>query len=232
MTDTNEFGQPVGAAVDLALPRPAPGRVTLRGEFCTLQPLDASEHAASLFAAYDAAADDSAWTYIGVGPFGTPAEYRAWADGAAASADPLHFAVVDNASGAPLGTLSLMRIDTANAVIEVGFVVFSPAMQRTALSTEAHALLMRYAFDELGYRRYEWKCDALNEPSRRAAERLGFSYEGTFRRAAVVKGRSRDTAWFSIVDAEWPALSAAFDRWLDPANFGQAGEQLSPLRAR
>lgn len=232
MPDTNEFGQPVGGTVDLVLPRPVPGRVTLRGEFCTLQPLDAAEHAAALFTAYAAADDDSDWTYLSVGPFRTAAEYRAWAEAAAASPDPLHFAVVDNASGAPLGTLSLLRIDSANGVVEVGFVVFSRAMQRTAISTEAHALLMRYVFDELGYRRYEWKCHALNAPSRRAAERLGFSYEGTFRQAVVVKGRSRDTAWFSIIDSEWPALSAEFDRWLDPANFGPGGEQLSPLRAR
>ena len=231
-TDTNEFGQPVGGAVELALPRPAPARVTLRGELCSLQPLDAAAHAAGLFAAYAAAGDASDWTYLGVGPFRSAAEYRAWAEGAAASRDPLHFAVVDNASGAPLGTLSLMRIDSANGVVEVGFVVFSRAMQRTALSTEAHALLMRYVFEELGYRRYEWKCDALNAPSRRAAERLGFSYEGTFRQAVVVKGRSRDTAWFSIIDSEWPALGAEFERWLDPANFGPGGEQLSPLRAR
>lgn len=228
----NEFGQPIGDPVARPLPVCAPGRVTLRGRTCEVVPLDPDAHAAGLFAAYSAAPDGRDWTYMSVGPFGNATEYRDWAEAAASQQDPLHFAVIDSVSGAPLGTLALLRQDPANAVVEVGFVAFSPAMQRSVRSTEAHFLLMRYAFEELGYRRYEWKCDALNAPSRRAAERLGFVYEGTFRQATVYKGRSRDTSWFSIIDSEWPAIRAAFERWLAPENFGADGSQRSALSLR
>ena len=156
---------------------------------------------------------------------------EAHAEAAARSSDPLHFAVIDLASGKAVGTLALMRIDPANGVIEVGHVIFSPALQQSALSTEAQFLLMAYAFDTLGYRRYEWKCDDLNLPSRRAAERLGFVYEGTFRQAVLYKGRSRDTAWYAIIDSQWPALKAAFGAWLAPSNFDEQGRQHQPLSA-
>ncbi|MFF8816823.1 GNAT family N-acetyltransferase [Leucobacter sp. NPDC015123] len=228
----NEFGQPIGAAVNRVLPAPAPGRVTLIGEHCRLEPLDPDAHAAGLYAAFAAAPDASDWTYMPVGSFASEADYRAWADVAALAQDPLQFTVVSIATGEPLGTLSLLRQDPKNAVVEVGFVAFSRAMQRTPYSTEAHFLFMQYVFDELGYRRYEWKCDALNEPSKRAAERLGFSFEGTFRQATVYKGRSRDTSWFSIIDTEWPDLRAEFTRWLAPENFDEAGVQRTPLRTR
>lgn len=231
MTRVNEFGQPIGEPVSAPLPVPAPGRVRLSGRSCALEPLDPGAHAAGLFEAYSAGSPGD-WTYMPVGPFASADDYRGWAEAASGVQDPLQFAVLDGATGAPVGTLALMRQDTANAVIEVGFVAFSPAMQRTVRSTEAHFLLMRYVFEELGVRRYEWKCDALNAPSLRAAERLGFRFEGTFRQATVYKGRSRDTSWFSIIDAEWPALRAEYERWLDPANFGGDGEQLSPLRVR
>jgi RimJ/RimL family protein N-acetyltransferase len=149
----------------------------------------------------------------------------------AASEDPLHFAVVDLASGRAVGTLALMRIDAANGVVEVGHVMFSPHLQRTPLSTEAQYLLMRHVFDELGYRRYEWKCDSLNAPSRRTAQRLGFTFEGVFRQAIVTKGRNRDTAWFAVIDGDWPALRAAFEAWLAPDNFDADGHQRQGLAA-
>ncbi|GAA1324075.1 GNAT family protein [Leucobacter albus] len=228
----NEYGQPIGEAVALQLPAPRPERVTLTGGYCQLEPLDAAVHAPALFAAYGAAGDGRDWTYLSVGPFATEAEYAGWAATASQQQDPLHFAVVERASGRPLGTLALLRQQPEHAVIEVGFVVFSPEMQRTVMSTEAHFLLMRYAFETLGYRRYEWKCDSLNQPSRRAAERLGFAYEGTFRNAVVYKGRSRDTSWFSIVAAEWPDMRRGFERWLTRDNFDADGGQLSPLRVR
>ncbi|GAA1578262.1 GNAT family N-acetyltransferase [Leucobacter aridicollis] len=229
---TNEYGQPIGAAVERALPAPTPDRVTLVGTHCRLEPLDPAAHAAGLFAAFAAAPDGRDWTYMPVGPFASEEDYRAWAEAAAHAQDPLQFTVVSTATEEPLGTLALLRQDPKNAVVEVGFVAFSRGMQRSAVSTEAHFLLMQYVFDALGYRRYEWKCDALNEPSKRAAERLGFTFEGTFRQATVYKGRSRDTSWFSILDTEWAALRAEFVRWLGPENFDEGGVQRTPLRTR
>lgn len=231
MTRLNEYAQPIGPAIADCSPRPRPAAVTLAGRHCRLEPLDAGLHATDLYAAYAAASDARHWTYLPVGPFDTVAQYQAHAEAAACSSDPLHFAVVDLASGKAVGTLALMRIDPANGVIEVGYVIFSPVMQQSAVSTEAQYLLMAYAFDTLGYRRYEWKCDDLNLPSRRAAERLGFVYEGTFRQAVLYKGRSRDTAWYAIIDSQWPVLKAAFGAWLAPSNFDEQGRQRQPLGA-
>jgi RimJ/RimL family protein N-acetyltransferase len=228
---SNEYGQPVGAPVPDWTPVAAPEAVTLPGRYCTLEQLDAARHVADLYSAYATAPDARDWTYLPWGPFPTPGSYREWAIAAAASRDPRHYAVVDNATGRALGTLALMRHDPANGVIEVGCVVFSRALQQTPISTEAQFLLMRYAF-ELGYRRYEWKCDSLNEPSRMAAERLGFTYEGTFRQAVVYKGRNRDTAWFALTDHDWGRVRAAFEKWLAPTNFDTEGRQLVPLRTR
>lgn len=232
MNTVNEFDQPIGLPVPGWEPRPRPSAELLQGRSCRLERLDPERHAEDLAAAYAESPDGSDWTYMPVGPFATSAEYRAWAERASLSSDPLHYAVVAEKSGRALGTMSLMRHDPANGVIEVGAVSFSRAVQRTPVSTEAQFLFMRYVFDELGYRRYEWKCDALNAPSRRAAARLGFSYEGTFRQAIVTKGRNRDTAWFSILDGEWPRIRAAFEAWLDPANFDTEGKQRRPLDAR
>ncbi|OMG72994.1 GNAT family N-acetyltransferase [Burkholderia ubonensis] len=231
MSTTNAYQQPVGQPLPDWSARPRPQPVTLHGRHCRIEPLDAERHAADLYAAYAAAPDGRNWTYLAHGPYTDEASYRAYARTAAASTDPMHFAVIDVASGRAVGTLALMRIDPANGVIEVGSVTFSPALQRTPISTEAQYLLMRHVFDTLGYRRYEWKCDSLNAPSRKAAERLGFRYEGTFRQALVYKGRNRDTAWYSIVDGEWPALAAAFDAWLSPANFDGEGAQRASLAA-
>ncbi|WP_431825066.1 GNAT family N-acetyltransferase [Burkholderia sp. F1] len=231
MSTTNAYQQPVGQPLPGWSGRPRPQPVTLHGHHCRLEPLDADRHAADLYAAYAAAPDGRMWTYLRHGPFADEASYRDYARTAAASTDPMHFTVVDVASGRAVGTLALMRIDPDNGVIEVGSVTFSTALQRTPVSTEAQYLLMRHVFDTLGFRRYEWKCDSLNAPSRKAAERLGFRYEGTFRNAIVVNGRNRDTAWYSIVDDEWPAVAAALDAWLSPGNFDAQGAQRTSLAA-
>ncbi|MDQ8034861.1 MAG: GNAT family protein [Bordetella sp.] len=225
----NPFGQPIGEPLPGWTARQPPPRTPIEGRYCRLEPLDAERHAAELYAAYSQAPDARDWTYLSVGPFEDAARYRDFAERAAASTDPLHHAVIDLATGRAVGTLALMRIDPPAGVIEVGFVTYSPLLQRSRASTEAQYLLMRRAFDELGYRRYEWKCDSLNAPSRRAAERLGFEYEGLFRQATVYKGRSRDTAWFSILDSEWPAVKAGFEAWLAPSNFDAQGNQRQSL---
>jgi len=222
---TNEYGQPVGAPMPGWQPRPRPPRTPLQGRWCRVEALAPDRHAADLYEAFRHAPDGRDWTYLSAGPFADAAGHRAYLDEIAASTDTLHHAVIDLATGRAVGTLALMRMDPANGVIEVGHVTFSPRLQRTPLSTEAQYLLMRRVFDELGYRRYEWKCDALNAPSRVAAARLGFQFEGIFRQAVIYKGRTRDTAWFSIIDSEWPARKAAFERWLSPENFDASGAQ-------
>ena len=228
---TNAHGQPIGWPVPHWTPRPRPGRVTLEGRHCRIEPLDADRHGAELYAAYAANTDGRDWTYMSVGPFENMDGYLDYAHKAAASTDPLHYAVIDRGTGRAVGTLALLRIDPANGAVEVGFVAFSPSLQRTPVSTEAQYLLMKYVFDALGYRRYEWKCDDLNAPSRAAAARLGFQYEGTFRQAVVYKGRNRDTAWFAVIDRDWPRLAAAFETWLAPANFDAHGAQRRSLAA-
>lgn len=224
----NEFGQAIGPDVPDWTARELPPRTIMQGRTCRLEPYE-PRHAAGLFAAYREDADGRNWTYLGYGPAATEAEFRKFADATFTSKDPLFYVVVDEASGRELGVASYLRIDPANGVIEVGHINFSPLMQGSVQSTEAMYLMMRRVFDELGYRRYEWKCDALNAPSRRAAGRLGFSYEGTFRQAVVYKGRNRDTAWFSILDSEWPHLRAAFEAWLAPENFDLQGRQIQRL---
>ena len=228
-TLNNEYGQPIGAPVHGWTPRPLPTKETLEGTFCRLERLSAERHADDLFEAYQSAPDDRDWTYLSVGPFKESEAYRRYAETAERSADPRHYAVIDKRTSKAVGTLALMRIDPNPGVIEVGFVTFSPLLKRTPISTEAQFLLMSYAFDELGYRRYEWKCDSLNGPSRAAAERLGFTFEGVFRQASVYRGRTRDTAWFSILDKEWPVCKQAFLAWLSPENFDAQGRQRASL---
>ncbi|WP_292289305.1 GNAT family protein [Marivita sp.] len=222
----NALGQPVGLPVTLDIPRPPPPDTEIEGRYCRLAPL-ARNHADDLFEAFAADVDGRGWTYLSVGPFTDRDIYRDWVDQAARSTDPKHHAIL--VDGTAVGHAGLMRVDPMAATLEVGWVNLSPALQRTRAATEFQFLLMARAFDELGYRRYEWKCDALNAPSRRAAARLGFTYEGTFRQATHYKGRNRDTAWFSILDSEWPGLKARFRRWLDPANFDAAGQQRTAL---
>lgn len=225
----NEYGQSIGPLVPGWTARPLPPRRPVEGRYCTLEPLDAARHADDLHAAYARASDGRDWTYLFVERPADLASTRAHVERAAQSADPLHFAVIDRQGGRAVGTLALMRIEPAHGAIEVGSVTFSPLLKRTPMSTEAQYLLMKLAFDELGYRRYEWKCDNFNEPSKRAALRLGFQFEGIFRQAIIYKGRSRDTAWFSITDGEWPAVRAALERWLAPENFDAQGGQRMAL---
>jgi RimJ/RimL family protein N-acetyltransferase len=225
----NAFDQPIGAPVrgwDGAQP---PGREPLTGRYCRIEPVDVERHAGELYDAYSAASDGRDWTYLAAGPFDSLASYREHLTRAAASADPLHYAVVDLASGKAVGTLALMRIDRANGVIEVGHVTYSTRLKRTRIATEAMFLLMNEVFDKLGYRRFEWKCDSLNEPSRVAALRYGFTFEGVFRQAIVYRERNRDTAWFSIIDSEWPSLRLSYTRWLDAGNFDAQGRQVERL---
>ncbi|MGE8546111.1 MAG: GNAT family N-acetyltransferase [Alcaligenes sp.] len=225
MSQLNEFQQPVGPLLSLWQARPRPGRRVLTGRYCRLEPVSPALHGDSLYDAYRAAPDGRDWTYLSVGPFVTRQDFDLHLERIAQATDAVHYAVVDLDGGRALGTLALMRIDPQHGCIEVGFVAWSPALKQTRQATEAHYLLMRYAMEELGYRRYEWKCDSNNAPSRAAAVRLGFTFEGVFRQAMVYKGRSRDTAWFSITDQEWPARKAAFLAWLSPDNFDEQGRQ-------
>lgn len=194
----------------------------------TLEPLDPG-HRDDLFRAYAEDAAGEMWRYLPTGPFADAASYGVWLDAARLVFDPLHFAV-RMADGQLGGTLSLMRIDPRAGSIETGWLTFAPRLQRTREATEAVYRMMEWAF-EAGYRRFEWKCDAANLPSRRAAQRFGFSFEGVFRQAGIVKGRNRDTAWFAAIDREWPALKSAYEIWLDPANFDAAGRQRQSLGA-
>jgi RimJ/RimL family protein N-acetyltransferase len=221
----NELGQPVGQPVPGWSPRPAPPRTAMTGRFCTVIPLDPERHAGQLFAAYADDREGRLWTYLPRGPYASVDEYRRCAEDAAGRDDPLTHAIIDNTTGEAVGTAAYMRIEPAVGVIEVGSITYSPRLQRRPAATEAMYLMTRRVFDELGYRRYEWKCDSLNAPSRAAAQRLGFRNEGLFRQATMTRGRNRDTAWFSIIDREWPALRDAFERWLDPANFDADGQQ-------
>ena len=205
-------------------PAPRPRREPLLGRHVLLRPIEPAD-AASLYAV--TRDDCGLWTYMGDGPYGSVEEMRRRLEDAAVSEDPLYFAVVRD--GRAVGRASYMRITPEHGVIEIGDIVFAPQLQRTSAATEAIYLLARRAFDELGYRRLEWKCNALNAPSRRAAERFGFTFEGVFRRHMVVKGRNRDTAWYAIVDTEWPAIRAGFEAWLDPGNFGVDGVQRAGL---
>jgi RimJ/RimL family protein N-acetyltransferase len=205
-------------------PRPRPARVTLEGRYARLEPLDAARHGDQLFAASMAPGAEERFRYLPDSPQ-ERAAFGGWLARSAASEDPLFHAVIDSASGRCEGRQALMRIVPEHGVIEIGSILWGPAIARTRVATEALYLCARYAFDDLGYRRFEWKCNARNEPSRRAAQRFGFTYEGTFRQHWVVKGLNRDTAWFSIIDREWPALKKCFERWLEPANFDRQGRQ-------
>lgn len=230
---TNHLGQPIGFPLPGWKAPPPPPREPLTGRYCRVEPLDPERHAAELHAANTLDPSGRAFTYLSAGPFDTYAAYRQWIDATCLGDDPRFHAIVDAASGKAVGVASYMRIDAKNGVIEVGNINFSPLLQHTRAATEAMYLMMQRAF-ALGYRRYEWKCDTLNAPSRAAAQRLGFSYEGVFRQAVVYKGRNRDTAWYAIIDSEWPQLDAAFSRWLAPENFDDHGRQrlrLSDLTA-
>ncbi|MGR3290901.1 MAG: GNAT family N-acetyltransferase [Paracoccaceae bacterium] len=204
-----------------------PGKIELEGRYVRLVPLALQDHAEPIFRANSA--DDRIWDYLAYGPFGNFESYQTWVASVEDRHDPVYLAIFDKELGDWAGVASYLRIDAAMGSIEVGNINFSPALQRTRAATEAMYLMMKWAF-EAGYRRYEWKCNALNVPSCRAAERLGFSYEGIFRQSMIVKGRNRNTAWFAIIDSEWPALKQAFSSWLSPDNFEDDNRQKVSLR--
>jgi RimJ/RimL family protein N-acetyltransferase len=224
MTDAETLK--LGFVVQGWTPPRRPDAAVMRGRVVQLERLDAGAHADDLFAAF--AGHDALWDYMPYGPFASVADYRDWIAATAMSADPVFYAIRDLGTGRAVGVASYLRITPEMGTIEVGHICFSPALQRGAAATETMYLMMDWAF-AAGYRRYEWKCNALNVPSRRAAVRLGLSYEGVFRQAAVVKGRNRDTAWFATIDGDWPALRAAFQTWLAPANFDGTGAQIVRL---
>ena len=228
MSQTNHLGQTIGDPVPEWRTVPRPATDPMVGRLCRLERLDPGGHGDQLFEANSRDADHRNWTYLPYGPFESRAAYREWLDAECRGEDPLFYAVIDSTGGRAVGVASYLRINPTHGVIEVGHINYSPLLQNTAAATEAMYLMMRHVFD-LGYRRYEWKCDALNERSCAAARRLGFSYEGTFRQAMVNKGRNRDTAWFSILDGEWPARRTALERWLDPSNFDAGGRQKTRL---
>lgn len=232
-TRRNEFGQPVGPELPGWQAPPPIAPMILTGRHCRVEPLNLSRHEPEFYEACQQGGDESMWTYLPYGPHPDRAAFRRWLEELSAGADPMVHAIVDQASSRVIGIAAFMRITPAAGSVEVGHVVYSPGLQRSTVATEAMFLMMRRAF-ELGYRRYEWKCDALNLKSRAAAQRLGFSFEGIFRQALVYKGRSRDTAWFSVLDSEWPVLRVAFERWLSPESFDADGKQhlrLSELTA-
>ena len=206
-----------------------PAHRPLIGTRVRLEPLDPERHAADLLAA--AQGDPQLWHYLPYGPFADEGELRSWLAERASSPDPLFLAVVDTNTERPQGVVSYLRIEPEHGCIEIGHIWFGAGLQRTPAATETIYLLARHAFDDLGHRRLEWKCDAANARSRRAAERFGFTFEGVFRQHMIVKGRDRDTAWFSLLDGEWPAARAAFEAWLRPENFDTDGRQRSPLAA-
>jgi len=218
--------RPLGPAVE-AGPARRPARVTLEGRFVRLEPLDAARHGPALWT--NVAGADEVWDYLFDEPSPDKASLVAGLARKAASEDPLFWAIVDKASGEAQGYATLMRVDPIHRTIEVGNILFAPALQRKPGATETMALLAAHAFEALGHRRYEWKCNALNAPSRAAAERLGFTFEGVFRQHMIVKGRNRDTAWYAMLDTEWPAVKRGFVRWLAPDNFDEAGRQRRSL---
>ena len=222
----NNADQPIGRALDWK-PAPLPPRVVLQGQYCAVVPLE-PHHAPELFAATQLDPDGRNWTYLFEDPITDLETFKAWAARACQSKDPLYHAIISAETGKAVGYATYMRIVPQMGVIEVGNIHMSPALQGTRAATEAMYLMMKQVF-ALGYRRYEWKCDSLNAPSRRAAGRLGFSFEGIFRQALVYKSRNRDTAWFSVLDSEWPALEKAFESWLDPSNFDASGVQREKL---
>jgi len=227
----NEFGQPIGFAVPGWTAPPIPPRTTLEGRYARLEPFATARHARDLWDAQQDPGDAARWTYLFSGPYKSFEEYEKWCVVSETSKDPQFYAIVDIASGRAVGSCGLMRIEPKHGVIEIGNIYFSGRLARTRAASESMYLLMNYVF-ELGYRRYEWKCDSCNLPSRAAATRFGFTYEGMFRQAIVVKGRNRDTSWYAIVDGDWKrGLKNAYLHWLDAANFDASGHQKVSLSA-
>jgi RimJ/RimL family protein N-acetyltransferase len=218
----------IGQEIDAHI-APRPERIGLEGHYVRLEPLDPVKHADDLYDASHGSDKDSIWQYLFEAPFLDQASFRSHIELKAKSEDPLFYAIILKETGRAVGYATLMRIDTTHRVIEVGNIMYGTPLQKTPGATEVQYLLMRYVFDTLGYRRYEWKCNALNAPSRRAADRFGFSFEGIFRQHMIVRGRNRDTAWYSMLDSEWPSQKAAFENWLSPNNFEPSGQQKKRL---
>lgn len=228
----NEHGQPIGADVEGWVARPRPPLTALTGTYADVVPLRAADHGDALFAAFKTDKSGAMWTYMPNGPFARRADFDAFLDGAETSPDPLYYAIINTSTGRAEGFASYLRIKPAVGVIEVGFIALSPLLQKTRVATEAMFLMMSHVFDDLGYRRYEWKCDNLSGRSKAAARRLGFTYDGMFAQATIYKGRNRDTAWFSILDRDWPHVKAGFQAWLAPENFDASGMQRTALVTR
>jgi RimJ/RimL family protein N-acetyltransferase len=223
--------RPVGEVVDPLPPGKSPDLRPLHGRWMRLDPVSTLKHGDSLFASFHAAPDEAdIWTYLGYGPFETLEGFREWLEQREAARDPWFYAFVRRSDGNAVGMGAFMRNDAANGVIEIGHIWFSPQLQQTREATEVVFLMMRHCFDDLGARRLEWKCDSLNAGSRRAADRFGFTFEGIFRQHYIIKGRNRDTAWFSMLDSEWPAARNAFETWLKDGNFDAAGKQKAKLQ--
>lgn len=225
----SELGLPIGFPLEDWSACERPPKTDIEGRYCRLEPIDPARHAVELHEANLKDRGGGIWTYLPYGPFASLKDYRAWVSTVGLGEDPLFHAIVDSASGKAVGVASYLRIEPTVGVIEVGHINYAPELQKTAAATEAMYLLMRRVFDELGYRRYEWKCDALNAGSRAAATRLGFQFEGIFRQATIYKGRNRDTAWFGITDQDWPDIRRRMEAWLDPANFNSQGRQIQSL---
>ncbi|MFI4955775.1 MAG: GNAT family N-acetyltransferase [Gammaproteobacteria bacterium] len=232
MQRTNEFNQPIGHSVENWSPRDRPSpHVVLRGQYCILAPMNIEKHGPGLFQSLITDNDGSSWTYLPYGPCLTLASLQDWLEIVLAEKDVLLYAIIDARTQVPVGVSGYLRITPNDGLIEVGHLHFSKLLQKTPAATEAMFLMMQHAFDDLKYRRYEWKCDSLNQPSRNAALRLGFTFEGIFRQHMVRKDRNRDTAWFSILDSEWPALKEKFVSWLHPDNFDEEGKQRVSLNS-
>ena len=225
----NHLGQPIGFPVQEWQVRSRPSLSNMTGQYCRLEPLNINTHVEELYQAYGNDQDQRNWTYLPYGPFNEFAAFKDWLNSSCCGEDPLFHTVIDLKTDNAVGMASYLRIEPGVGVIEVGHIHFSPLMQRTPIATETMYLMMRRVFDELGYRRYEWKCDSLNAPSCSAAKRLGFTFEGVFRQLTMYKNRNRDTAWYSIIDSEWPALKAAFEAWLSPENFDHQQRQIDSL---
>ena len=228
LPDKNELDLLIGFKVENWSTPTQPDSRTLQGKYCRLEPLSIEQHSEMLFEANQIDTDDRIWVYLPYGPFRSLDEYQQWISKTCFNGDPFFYAIVDVKTSKAIGLASYLRIDPTNGSIEVGHINYSPLLQNTIAATEAMYLMMKNAFD-MGYRRYEWKCNSLNEKSCRAAKRLGFTFEGIFRQATVTKGRNRDTSWFAMIDAEWPALDQAFNHWLSDDNFDDVGQQKNAL---
>lgn len=227
----NSFNQPIGEALPDFCAGELPNVQVLEGQYCRLEKLSVEKHLADLTALYGSDSPAEMWTYLPCEAAGDKAAVKQWLSELERSADPYYFSIIDKQRNKTVGTFALMRIDPANRVAEMGWVIYSPELKRSRIATEAQFLVMNYVFDTLQYRRYEWKCDSLNQPSINAAKRLGFVFEGIFRNAVVYKGRNRDTAWFSMLPNEWLAMKPKFERWLDTSNFDENGKQLRTLQS-